>query len=80
MVPDGDGRLVGRSGVLGLDVYAETHRLRFRDYRTGRWLSDPDDTRRERDAAEARATAAEARAKTAEAELAALRARLNDQT
>ncbi|MDE0668413.1 MAG: Uma2 family endonuclease [Acidimicrobiia bacterium] len=80
VVPDGDGRLVGRSGVLGLDVYAETHRLRFRDYRTGRWLSDPDDTRRERDAAEARATAAEARAKTAEAELAALRARLNDQT
>ena len=78
--PDGDGRLSGHSAVLGLDLHAEDRRLRFRDPRTGRWLPDPEDlqhtlnlTRQQRDAVEARAIAAEA-------EIAALRARLNDQT
>ena len=74
-----DGRLRGHSAVLALDLHAEEHRLRFRDPRGGDWLADPSETRRQRDAAEARATAAEARATAAEAELIALRARLNDQ-
>ncbi len=90
----GDGRLCGHSRVLGLDLCAEDRRLRFRDPQTGRWLPDPDEahrtlnetrrtldltqrtldvTRRERD------TEAAAR-RAAEAEIAALRARLNDQT
>ncbi|MCY3953326.1 MAG: Uma2 family endonuclease [bacterium] len=80
--PDGGGR----SRVLGLDLCADTHRLRFRDPRGGPWLPDPDETRRQRDAAEDRAEAAEralgtetAARRAAEAELAALRARLDDQ-
>ncbi len=90
---DDDGRLRGRSRVLGLDLHAEARRLRFLDPRTGLWLPDPDEsrhaldaTRQERDAAEAALAAAaaarraaEARAEAAEAEVAALRARLNDQ-
>ena len=63
---DGDGRLRGHSAVLGLDLHAEPHRLRLRDPQTGLWLPDHDETRRQRDATEA--------------EVAALRARLNDQT
>ena len=71
VVPDGDGRLWGRSEVLGLDLHAEARRLRFRDPHTGLWLPDPEDARRERDA--------EAAARRAsEAEVAALRARLDD--
>jgi len=77
--PDGGG-LCGHSGVLGLDLHAETHRLHFRDPHSGERLPDPDNMRHQRDAAEARATAAEDRAESAEAELAALRARLEDQT
>jgi len=83
VAPDGEGRLCGRSAVLGLDLCAEERRLRFRDPATGGWLHDPDETglaleqtglaleqtRRERDAAQARAAAAEA-------EVAALRAKL----
>ncbi|MDE0195355.1 MAG: Uma2 family endonuclease, partial [bacterium] len=90
--PDGGG-LRGRSAALGLDLFAEEGRLRFGDPRTGLWLPDHEDTRhalqqtrRQRDAAEAARRAAEAarraaedRADVAEAELAALRARLNDQ-
>ena len=72
------GGLVGRSEALGLDLRAEARRLRLRDPQTGLWLPDHDDTRRERDAAQARATAAEDRATAAEAEVAALRTRLND--
>ncbi|MCY3951723.1 MAG: Uma2 family endonuclease [bacterium] len=93
VAPDGEGRLRGRSRVLGLDLHAEERRLRFRDPRTGLWLPDPEDTRhaldenrhaldltrQERDAAEAARRAAEDRAEAAEAEVAALRARLNDQ-
>ncbi len=48
-----DRRLTGHSAVLDLHLHAETHRLRLRDPHTGRWLSDPDETRQERDAAEA---------------------------
>ena len=83
---DDGGRLRGHSRVLGLDLHAEDHRLRFRDARSGCWLADPDETRHQRDAAVARATAAEDRAEAAEAarraseaEVAALRARLGEQ-
>ena len=70
--PD-DDRLRGHSGVLGLELHAEAHRLRFRDPRTGSWLLDPDETRQALDAEVAARCAAEA-------EIAALRARLGDQT
>ena len=86
VAPDDDGRLCGRSDVLGLDLHAETRRLHLRDARTGRWLPDPDDTRQEREEVLARAVAAEAALgaeaaarRAAEAEVAALRARLSDQ-
>jgi len=81
----GGGGLVARSAALGLDLRAEAGRLRLRDPRTGLWLADHEEIRRQRDAAEDRSDAAEAarrgaedRAAAAEAELAALRARLND--
>ena len=75
---DEDGRLCGYSRSLRLDVYAEGQRLRLRDPRTGLWLPNTDETRHQRDDAQARAKAAEARAEAAEAELAALRAQLNN--
>ncbi|MCY4104666.1 MAG: Uma2 family endonuclease [bacterium] len=87
--PDDDdgGGLRGHSAVLGLDLRAEIHRLHFHDPASGAWLPDPDDTRRtldeirhERDAAEARAEAEAAARRAAEAEIAALRARLTDET
>ncbi|MCY3786515.1 MAG: Uma2 family endonuclease [bacterium] len=78
--PDGEGRLHARSRVLGLDLHAEAHRLRFRDPQTGLWLPDPDDarhalddirhaldeTRLERDTAEAALAAAVAACRAAE--------------
>ncbi|MYB24554.1 MAG: Uma2 family endonuclease [Acidimicrobiia bacterium] len=83
---DGEGRLRGRSGVLGLDLCAEESRLRFWDPRTAAWVPDHDDTRRalqrtsgQRDAEAAARRAAEQRATAAEAELAALKAQLADQ-
>ncbi|MCY3807541.1 MAG: Uma2 family endonuclease [bacterium] len=84
--PDDDGRLAGHSSVLELDLHADERRLRFRDPRTGRWLPDPDDASRYNDDLrealhlvrhERDAEAAARRA--AEAEVAALRARLDDQ-
>ena len=83
---DGGGGLRGHSSVLGLDLCAEGRRLRFRDPRSGRWLPDPDDTRRDNDqlrqalhttSHERDAEAAARRA--AETEVAALRARLGEQ-
>lgn len=75
---DGEGRLWGHSRCLGLDVFADVPRLRFRDPASGEWLPDPDNAPIARYAAEARAAAAEARAAAAEAELAALRGRRRD--
>ncbi|MCY3806259.1 MAG: Uma2 family endonuclease [bacterium] len=69
---DDAGRFIGHSRALGLDLHAETQRLRFRDPTTGDPLLDPTEMRQDRDAAVARAQAAEA-------ELAALRAALNNQ-
>ena len=63
--PDGRGGLRARSDALGLDLHAEPQRLRFRDPRTGLWLPDHDDTRRELDQLR----------REREAEAAALRAR-----
>ena len=60
---DGDGRLCGYSSALRLDVYAEGQRLRLRDPRTGLWLPNTDETRRQRDDAQARAKAAQDQAK-----------------
>lgn len=71
MTRDDDG-LRGHSAALDLCLHARTQRLRLRHPRTRQWLPDPTDMRHQRDAALARADAAEA-------ELAALRARLNDQ-
>ncbi|MCY3847010.1 MAG: Uma2 family endonuclease [Acidobacteria bacterium] len=77
---DDGGRLAGRSGVLGLDLYAEGRRLRFRDPRSGHWLADPDEARQALDTESAARRAAEDRAEAAEAEVAALRVRLDEQT
>ena len=66
ITPDEDGRLCGYSRALRLDVYAEGQRLRLRDPRTGLWLPDTDETRRQRDDAQARAKAAQDQAKAAE--------------
>ena len=63
VTPDGDGRLCGYSSALRLDVYAEGQRLRLRDPRTGLWLPNTDETRRQRDDAQARAKAAQDQAK-----------------
>ena len=60
---DDDGRLCGYSSALRLDVYAEGQRLRLRDPRTGLWLPNTDETRRQRDDAQARAKAAQDQAK-----------------
>ena len=73
-----DGRLRGHSGVLALDLHAEAHRLRFRDPRTGDWVPDPTDMRRQRDELRESLADAEVRAAAAEAELAAMRTRPND--
>jgi len=89
--PDAGG-LRAHSRSLGLDLHAEPGSLRFKDPRTGLWLPDHEETRRQLDteaaarraaeaarrAAEAARRSAEDRAEAAEAELAALRARLDD--
>lgn len=77
---DEDGGLRGRSDVLGLDLQAEGPRLRFRDPQTGLWLPDPEAEAAARRAAEGALEAEAAARRAAEAELAALRARLHDQT
>ncbi len=82
--PEGSG-LRAHSEALGLELHAAPGRLRLRDPRTGLWLPDHEETRRQRDAAEtARRAEADARRaaetarRAAEAELAALRAQLGD--
>jgi len=85
---DGEGRLRGRSDALGLDLLADGWRLPYRDPRTGLWVPDHhdtrghprerDQTRRERDAARARAAAEGTARRAAETEVAALRAPLSE--
>ena len=62
-----DGRLGLRSGTLGLELWAEGRRMRFRDPETGLDLlsHDEEHDRAEREAAARRATAARAEAEAA---------------
>jgi len=46
------GGLSAHSAALGLELHAEAGRLRFKDPRTGLWLPDHEETRRQLDAAE----------------------------
>ena len=63
---ESDGLVWGHSEVLGLDLCWDRKILRFRDPKTGLYLPDAEDMKRERDAAEARAVSTEVRAEVAE--------------
>ena len=71
-----DGLVWGNSEVLGLDICWDREILRFRDPKTGLYLPDAEDMKRERDAAEARVVSTEVRAEVAENMLASARARI----
>ena len=71
-----DGLVWGNSEVLGLDLCWDRKILRFRDPKTGLYLPDAEDMKRERDAAEARVVSTEVRAEVAENMLASARARI----
>ena len=70
------GLVWGNSEVLGLDLCWDRKILRFRDPKTGLYLPDAEDMKRERDAAEARVVSSEVRAEVAENMLASARARI----
>ena len=61
---------------MGLDLCWDRKILRFRDPKTGLYLPDAEDMKRERDAAEARAVSSEVRAEVAENMIATARARI----
>ena len=70
-----DGLVWGNSEVLGLDLCWDRKILRFRDPKTGLYLPDAEDMKRERDAAEARVVSTEVRAEVAENMLESAQAR-----
>ena len=71
-----DGLVWGNSEVLGLDLCWDRKILRFRDPKTGLYLPDAEDMKRERDAAEARAVSSDVRAEVAENMITSARARI----
>ena len=71
-----DGLVWGNSEVLGLDLCWDRKILRFRDPKTGLYLPDAEDMKRERDAAEARAISSDVRAEVAENMIASAQARV----
>ena len=71
-----DGLVWGNSEVLGLDLCWDRKILRFRDPKTGLYLPDAEDMKRERDAAEARVVSTEVRAEVAENMLESAQARI----
>ena len=74
-VLEADGKYIGVSEVLRLELHADGEWFRFFDPVSGEYLPDSEERKRAQEAAEARAEAAEARQAELEAEIRRLRGR-----